>query len=80
MPPNPLYAACIRRAAELAGGFESLAARLDISAPRLERWAAGSGYPNDFQFLKLVDLLEELSSAPSPPAPTPSEPADVPKA
>jgi hypothetical protein len=79
MPPNPLYAACIRRAAELAGGFDNLAARLDIAAPRLKRWAAGYGSPNDFQFLKLVDLLEELSPTPFAPRLPPSQPADLPK-
>ena len=69
MWPNPLYSACLRRAAELLGGFEPLAARLQVPARTLERWANELGAPTERQFLELVDILEvEDAKRPATPA------------
>ena len=64
MSPNPLYAACINRAAALLGGFEPLGERLHISPRTLSWWAKGVGAPTDAQFLDLVDLLDQLAPPP----------------
>jgi hypothetical protein len=55
--PNPLYAACVLRAAALKGGFEQLGAELGLKPARVQRWAEGIGSPPDAIFLKIVDLL-----------------------
>jgi len=55
--PNPLYAACVLRAAALKGGFEELAAALGVQPASLKRWAEGVGAPPDAIFLKIVDVL-----------------------
>jgi hypothetical protein len=68
MPPNPLYAACIRRAALLLGGYDALGARLGLSPQVLERWAAGNGWMSESVFLRVVDILSEerLGDTPAP--------------
>jgi hypothetical protein len=69
MPRNPLYAACVRRAALLLGGYEALSARLGIPAQVLERWAAGSGWMSESVFLRIVDiLLKEQPQGSAPPS------------
>jgi hypothetical protein len=55
--PNPLYAACVWRAAALKGGFDQLGAALGVKPGRLQKWAEGVGAPPDAMFLKIVDLL-----------------------
>jgi hypothetical protein len=55
--PNPLYAACVSRAAALTGGFEELGTVLGVKPGRLQKWAEGVGAPPDAMFLKIVDLL-----------------------
>jgi hypothetical protein len=55
--PNPLYAACVSRAAALKGGFDELGEALGVTPARLQRWADGIGAPPDTIFLKIVDLL-----------------------
>jgi len=57
MLPNPLYSHCIRRAAEMLGGFDNLGAQIDVSPRQLMRWARGVGAPPDAIFLKIVDIL-----------------------
>lgn len=64
MEPNPVYAACIRRAAGMLGGYDKLALRLAVGPRQLERWARGLGAPSDAQFLTLVDIV--LDSIPPP--------------
>jgi|RhiMetdeSRZDD1v2_1073273.scaffolds.fasta_scaffold2433216_1 hypothetical protein len=67
---NPLYAACIRRAAQRLGGYDALAARLKVSGALLERWASSEGGASEALFLKIVDiLLEETPPPPSNPPP-----------
>ena len=55
--PNPLYAACVSRAAALKGGYAELGAELGVKPARVQRWAEGIGSPPDAIFLKIVDLL-----------------------
>jgi hypothetical protein len=57
MPPNPLYALCIKRAAELLGGFDQLGAHIGVDPRDLARWAEGIGAPSDATFLKIVDIV-----------------------
>lgn len=59
MEPNPLYGACVRRAAELLGGYEQLGDRLGIDPRALEQWSKGIGAPGDYLFLKIVDIIED---------------------
>jgi hypothetical protein len=64
---DPLYAECIRRAAELLGGYAALGARLGRSPQVLERWARGEGDAGEMVFLQVVDiLLEQRVSTGSP--------------
>ena len=78
MGSNPLYAACIRRAAQQLGGYDALAERVGVSAALLERWAQG-GEPTELVFLKVVDILladEALvTRAAFPPPSPPRKPA-----
>ena len=68
MAPNPLYAHCIRRAAELLGGFDKLGAHLEVSPRHLMNWADGLGAPSDAMFLKIVDIvLDKQQGAPRVP-------------
>jgi hypothetical protein len=57
MPPNPLYAVCIKRAAQLLGGLDKLAAHIGADPRDLARWADGVGGPSDATFLKIVDIV-----------------------
>jgi hypothetical protein len=41
MPPNPLYAECVTRAAELLGGMDRLARELYLNQRVLARWIDG---------------------------------------
>jgi hypothetical protein len=71
---NPLYAACIERAAHLLGGREALARRLGIPLPVLERWAEGEGLGAQLLFLRVVDILQAEEPGRWPPTPTRSSP------
>lgn len=64
---NPLYAECIRRAAEVLGGYAALGARLGRSPKILERWARGEGDAGEMIFLQIVDILaaESIRAAPA---------------
>ena len=66
---NPLYAGCIRRAAEVLGGYAALGARLGRSPKILERWARGEGDGGEMVFLQVVDILSEHSIYTTPPQP-----------
>lgn len=59
MRPSPLYAACIRRAAHLSGGYDALSERLGVPQRILRRWARGEGLAAESVFLRIVDMLEE---------------------
>jgi len=69
MRPNPLYAACVQRAAALAGGYAALGARLGVPPRAVERWACGREAVPERVFLRLVDILLENGGPPKPPAP-----------
>jgi hypothetical protein len=58
---DPLYAECIRRAAQLLGGYAALGARLGRSPQVLERWARGEGDAGEMVFLQVVDILMDES-------------------
>lgn len=64
---NPLYAACIRRAAKVLGGYYPLGAHLGVSAKTLQRWANGDGVCGDAVFLRVVDILHEANARLTPP-------------
>lgn len=66
---NPLYAECIRRAAELVGGYPALGARLGRSPEILERWARGEGDAGETVFLQIVDILLDKRTRAMPPRP-----------
>lgn len=66
---NPLYAECIRRAAQVLGGYAALGARLGRSPQVLERWARGEGDAGEMVFLQVVDILVEESIRAVPPQP-----------
>ena len=72
MGTNPLYSVCIQRAALLVGGYEALAAELELPARVIERWANGLSVAPEAVFLKVVDIL--LTERPVPPVHTPSPP------
>jgi hypothetical protein len=59
MQPNPVFAACIQRAAALTGGYEALGRRVDVAPAVLERWAHGDGFGAQLVFLKVIDVLQE---------------------
>jgi hypothetical protein len=56
---NPLYAACIQRAARQVGGYDVLGSCLRVPPQLLERWAHGEGVAPPVVFLKVVDILLE---------------------
>jgi hypothetical protein len=66
---DPLYAECIRRAAELLGGYAALGARLGCSPKVLERWARGEGDAGEMVFLQVVDILLAANIRTAPPQP-----------
>lgn len=69
-----LYTRALRRASELLGGENVLAARLRVSRTAVTLWMSGlAGVPDDV-FLKVVDLLLErkLSDMRAPPPRDPS--------
>ena len=75
MRPNPLYAACIRRAAYLLGGYDALSERLGVPQRTLRRWSQGDGVGAEMVFLKVVDILAEESGPFRSPASTRETPA-----
>jgi len=64
MPPNPLYAECIQRAAALLGGCAALAARLGVPQRLVERWLDGRCAVPEGAFLRAVDILLEKNVPP----------------
>ena len=57
MLPNPLYAECVTRAAQVLGGLDRLARELYLAPRILERWVDGKGNPPTVVFLRLVDIV-----------------------
>jgi transcriptional regulator with XRE-family HTH domain len=64
-----VYARTLRRAAEILGGEESLALRLNVTPSHLALWLKGLASPPGLIFLKAADVvaeheLQELSRRP----------------
>lgn len=59
--PN-LYARTLKRAAQVVGGAEPLAARLNVSETRLTFWINGAAPTPADIFLKAVDLINEYDA------------------
>jgi hypothetical protein len=62
---NALFAACIRRAAGILGGYEALGEQLGIPPPLLEHWASGRGSADEATFLRVVDIVLERRFIPT---------------
>jgi hypothetical protein len=58
-PPSQVtvYTRVLHRACQIAGGVESLAARLRVPAATLYRWLDGEAEPPTPVFLKAVDIV-----------------------
>jgi hypothetical protein len=54
-----LKARLLRRACEIAGGRDRLAARLDVEVHAIEFWLSGRATPPERVFLSVVDLVLE---------------------
>jgi DNA-binding transcriptional regulator YdaS (Cro superfamily) len=54
--PN-VYSRTLRRAAQIVGGEDKLAARLKVSPTELALWMQGIGVPPSKVFLEAVDLV-----------------------
>jgi hypothetical protein len=58
-----VYVAVFKRASELMGGPETLAAYLDVSPVLVMAWIGGHVEPSEDMFLRAVDLLLEREVA-----------------
>jgi len=58
-PPSQVtvYTRVLHRACQIAGGVETLAARLRVPVPTLYRWLDGEAEPPTLVFLKAVDIV-----------------------
>jgi len=58
-PPSQVtvFTRVLHRACQIAGGVESLAARLRVPVPTLYRWLDGETEPPSPVFLKAVDIV-----------------------
>ncbi|HYD55835.1 MAG TPA: hypothetical protein VEB41_02905 [Burkholderiales bacterium] len=54
-----VYTRVLQRAAEIAGGMDHLAKRLEVSPVVLWDWLDGKGQPSEQAFLKAVDIVME---------------------
>jgi DNA-binding transcriptional regulator YdaS (Cro superfamily) len=54
-----VYARTLSRAAQLAGGQEALAQRLDVEETQLALWMNGAAKPPGDVFLKAADIVSE---------------------
>lgn len=52
-----LYMRSVEHAAELAGGYGSLAHRLGVAEDQVEGWARGTVTPETTQLLLLLDII-----------------------
>jgi hypothetical protein len=60
---SSVHSRAVQRAAELAGGRQALADRLDLKRPDIDAWIAGQGRPTLPVLLRIVDLILDLSYA-----------------
>lgn len=58
-----VYSRAVRKAAEMVGGRERLAAVLQVPQAEIEKWILGDKKPSREVFLRVVDLLLEDSAA-----------------
>jgi len=63
---SDLYARTLRRAAEIVGGEQELASKLNVTPSHLALWIQAIEIPSANIFLKAVDIVSEhdLSQAP----------------
>lgn len=62
MKPASVYSRAVRKAAEMAGGREELARRLQVALADVDKWILGDKKPPRDVFLRVVDLLIEDSA------------------
>jgi hypothetical protein len=55
----PTRALAFRRAANMIGGLEQLAKRLDVSERQLDYWMRDIGTPPDTVFFDVIDIIIE---------------------
>jgi hypothetical protein len=60
----PDYAATLRRAAALVGGYPELAARLKVSQPQLDYWIGEIDTPPRTVFFNAIGIIIENAGAP----------------
>ena len=60
---SSVHSRAVQRAAELAGGRQALADRLDLKRPDIDAWIAGQDRPTLPVLLRIVDLILDLSYA-----------------
>jgi hypothetical protein len=79
-----VYARAVRRAAELLGGRDNLAAALQVPRAEIDKWLAEEKKPPRDMFLRVVDLIIDdgrpaggESGAQEPPAPRESAPGSA---
>lgn len=79
-----VHARAVRRAVELVGGRDKLAAALQVPRAEIERWLADEKRPPREHFLRVVDIIIEDGAAargesdgPEPPAPRESAPGSA---
>ena len=60
MSPN-VHTRAVQRAAEMVGGREALAGLLGVERKAIDAWIAGERRPDMPTFLRLVELILDLS-------------------
>ena len=70
--PPSVYGRAVRKAAELAGGREALARRLQVGVADIEQWILGERKPPREVFLRIVDFLIEDSAGSDGPGEPPA--------
>jgi len=62
-PRLPDYAATLKRAAALVGGYSELAAQLEVSQPELDYWICELGMPPRTVFFHAIDIIIQNAGA-----------------
>jgi hypothetical protein len=62
LKPASVYSRAVRKAAEMAGGREELARRLQVPLGDVDKWILGEKKPPRDVFLRVVDFLIEDSA------------------
>ena len=61
-----VYTRVLQRAAEIVGGMDQLATRLEVSPVVLWDWLDGKGQPSEKAFLTAVDIVMEHDAPKEP--------------